>query len=133
MKGLLFSVFTFVLVMSFGAQRTAGAQGAAKFQPSVRQQAAGVPKHVLAFYYPWYGNPQISGRWVHWSDVDEVNQTIGNATHYPLLGPYDSQDPDLVAQHVSQACQIGLTGFIVSWWGQNSFEDQAVPLLLDRR
>jgi hypothetical protein len=131
MKKLLFSVLAFVLVTSSGAQRMAGAQGATNFQPSVEQPAAAVPKHVLAFYYPWYGNPQISGRWVHWSEVDEVNQTIGNSTHYPVLGPYDSHDPDLVAQHASWACQIGLTGFIASWWGQGTFEDHAVLLLLD--
>ncbi|HOQ67101.1 MAG TPA: hypothetical protein PKU87_00550, partial [Candidatus Atribacteria bacterium] len=22
-----------------------------------------VSKKVLTFYYPWYGNPQVSGRW----------------------------------------------------------------------
>ena len=28
------------------------------------------PKLVLAFYYPWYGNPQgPSGRWFHWDRV----------------------------------------------------------------
>jgi glycoprotein endo-alpha-1,2-mannosidase len=129
MKRLLSSVLTFGLILSFSAQHIEAQR--AESQPEVSQQAAPVPKQVLAFYYPWYGNPETSGRWVHWSDVDEVNQTIGNATHYPTLGAYDSHDPDLVAQHVSRACEIGLAGFIVSWWGPSSFEDQAVPLLLD--
>jgi hypothetical protein len=130
MKRLLFSLLVFGSTLPLSAQRTA-AQLTAISQSGVNQQAAAVPTQVLAFYYPWYGNPQISGRWVHWSDVDDVDQTIGNVTHYPVLGAYDSHDPDLVAAHVNQACQIGITGFIVSWWGQGTFEDRAVSLLLD--
>jgi hypothetical protein len=90
-----------------------------------------VSKEVLAFYYPWYGNPQVSGSWVHWQGVDPVNHTIDNATHYPELGAYDSHDPAVVAQHVSWAAQSGITGFISSWWGPGSFEDRSLPLLLD--
>jgi hypothetical protein len=130
MKRLLFSVLSLSLLLAVSGQRSE-AQRSTTFQPAASQQAAGVPKQVLAFYYPWYGNPQVSGRWVHWSEVDDLNQTIGNATHYPALGAYDSHDPDVVATHVNQACQIGVTGFIVSWWGQGTFEDQAVPMLLD--
>src|SRR5260370_30295565 len=64
------------------------------YQPSVEALEArcllSVNKEVLAFYYPWYGNPQVSGSWVHWQGVDAVNHTIDNATHYPELGAYDS-------------------------------------------
>src|SRR5438094_450531 len=24
-------------------------------------------REVHIFYYPWYGNPQIDGEWVHWT------------------------------------------------------------------
>src|SRR6476619_5318289 len=58
-----------------------------------------VPKQVLAFYYGWYGNPTVSGRWVHWEKVDEAKKTIGSSSHYPTLGAYDSHDPKLVEQH----------------------------------
>ena len=90
-----------------------------------------VPRQVLAFYYPWYGNPGTSGRWVHWVGVNEQAQSIGNSTHYPLLGPYDSHDPKVVEQHFRWAKQAGVTGFIVSWWAQNDLHDKAMPLLLD--
>jgi hypothetical protein len=59
-----------------------------------------VPQKVLAFYYPWYGNPSAkggSGQWFHWADRDPTNQRIGNSTHYPKLGPYDSHDAELIA------------------------------------
>ena len=90
-----------------------------------------VPRQVLAFYYGWYGNPQKSGRWVHWSNVEEAAQRIGSSTHYPALGPYDSHAPEVVEQHCRWAKQAGLSGFIVSWWAQGDFHDQGLPLLLD--
>jgi hypothetical protein len=83
------------------------------------------PRSVLAFYYPWYGTPfGPSKRWVHW---DPVNR---NYTNTPALGPYDSKDPLLLRQHVEWALMAGIDGFISSWWGQNSFEDQAFRELL---
>src|SRR5260370_5659499 len=64
-------------------------------------------REVLAFYYGWYGNPEVSGKWVHWKDVDLANHTIGGSTHFPALGAYDSHDPNVIAQHVKQACEAG--------------------------
>lgn len=90
-----------------------------------------VPKKVLAFYYAWYGNPKVSGRWVHWEQVDEARKQIGSSTHYPQLGPYDSHDPQVVAQHCQWAKEAGIDGFIVSWWQPNDFHDRAMPLILD--
>jgi hypothetical protein len=100
----------------------------------LRQRAAirltGVPKQVLAFYYGWYGNPSVSGHWVHWEKVDEAKKTIGSSAHFPAAGPYDSHDPKLIAPHCTQAKAAGLTGFIASWWGQGDFHDKGLPLLL---
>jgi glycoprotein endo-alpha-1,2-mannosidase len=94
--------------------------------------AAGpAPRQVLAFYYGWYGNPEHSHRWVHWSEVDATNHRIGNSTHFPLLGAYDSHDPKVVEQHCRWAKEASLTGFIASWWGQKDFTDHGLPLLLD--
>jgi len=92
-----------------------------------------VPRKVLAFYYPWYGNPDVdggSGRWSHWSGVDQDARQIASSTHYPSLGPYDSHDPKLIAQHCAWAKQAGVDGFIVSWWGKGSFCDRAMERLL---
>jgi hypothetical protein len=90
-----------------------------------------VPRQVLAFYYGWYGNPQTSGRWVHWSQVEPAARRIGGSTHYPALGAYDSHDSQLIEQHCLWAQQAGLTGFIVSWWAQGDFHDQGLPPLLE--
>jgi glycoprotein endo-alpha-1,2-mannosidase len=90
-----------------------------------------VARQVLAFYYGWYGNPQVSGRWVHWEQVDPERQQIANSTHYPLLGAYDSHDPQVMRQHCQWAREAGLDGFIVSWWGQGDFYERSLPRLLD--
>lgn len=73
----------------------------------------------------------MSGRWVHWTDIDEAAKRIGSATHYPRLGPYDSHDPKVVEQQCQWAERAGVTGFIVSWWAQGDFHDRGMPLILD--
>lgn len=90
-----------------------------------------IPKKVLAFYYGWYGNPQFSERWVHWSNVDKGNKNIGNSTHYPKLEPYDSHNPEVVEQHCRWAKEAGIDALIVSWWHPNDFHDKGMPLILD--
>lgn len=93
-----------------------------------------VKRQVLAFYYPWYGNPAAkegSGRWSHWEGIDLETRTIKSSTHFPELGPYDSHDPAVIRQHCRWAVESGVTGFIASWWGHGSFEDRAMPRLLD--
>jgi hypothetical protein len=67
---------------------------------------------TFAFYYPWYGN------WSHWPPN-------GNITNHPLLGFYDSNNETLIKKHIDMAKEAGIDGFIVSWWGINSFEDNA--------
>jgi len=92
--------------------------------------AAGLPHQILAFYYGWYGNPEVSGRWVHWDGVNRPNERIKNSAHYPAWGAYDSHDPALLDRQASAARAAGITGFIASWWGQHGFEDQGITPLL---
>ena len=79
--------------------------------------SASVAPEVLAFYYGWYGNPQLSGEWRHWRNVDPVNQRIENATDFPKYGAYDSHDPTVVDQQAEAAHAAGITGFIASLAG----------------
>ena len=88
------------------------------------------PREVLAFYYPWYGNPTTSGRWFHWQGPQGEAPRQSPTFDHPALGLYDSHDPRVVARHVAQAKAAGITALIVSWWGVDSFEDAAVPIVL---
>jgi hypothetical protein len=94
---------------------------------------------TFAFYYPWYGTPAVSGNWRHWNEGNSSGQIPHNpnvtlpdgrldiaAEDYPLLGPYDSNNESVIEQHVEWAKEAGIDCFIVSWWGQGSFEDKAL-------
>ncbi len=91
---------------------------------------ADVQRELLAFYYGWYGDPQVSGQWRHWKGLDPVKKRLENVTDFPAYGAYDSHDPAIVDRQAEAAHTAGITGFIASWWGQESFEDQGMPLLL---
>ena len=76
---------------------------------------------VLAFYYPWYSHNSQNLR--HWEGVNIKQQTIQSSYEYPLLGPYNSLSQSVINQHFQWAQKAGIHGFIVSWWGINSFEE----------
>jgi len=93
---------------------------------------------TFAFYYPWYGTPDVSGNWSHWNEGNSSGQIPHNpnmtlpdgrldiaAEDYPLLGAYDSNDESVIEQHVRWAKEAGINCFIVSWWGINDFTDNA--------
>ena len=35
----------------------------------------------------------------------------------PNLRPYDSRDPDVIARHIREAKERGISGFVVDWYG----------------
>ena len=92
--------------------------------------AGGPARQVLAFYYGWYGNVQVSYEWRHWEKVDPVIERIENVADFPAYGAYDSHDAVIVDRQAAAAHAAGITGFIASWWGRDSFEDRGMPLLL---
>lgn len=91
---------------------------------------------IAAFYYPWYGNPASDKKWVHWQGVSagitfEPPQDI-SSDYYPTLGAYSGRNTGTLAQHMAWVKQAGVELIIASWWGRGSFEDQAIPLLMQQ-
>ena len=86
---------------------------------------------VAAFYYPWYGNKDFDGAWIHWDQAGYNPPRDIGSDYYPILGAYSSMDSKTVAQHFAWLREAGAGVIVSSWWGQWSREDQAVPLLLD--
>lgn len=86
------------------------------------------------FYYPWYQNPETDGRWWHWdgfgSPAYAPPENI-QSDYYPLLGAYSSFDPAVVDQHFAWIKDANIDVVISSWWGIDSPEDAAVPLILE--
>jgi hypothetical protein len=83
---------------------------------------------VLAFYHPWYGTPDGSAKqWYKWDSFrfpDRYNPervlTNGHreiaSMDYPLIGPYDQGDREVVRWHFRLAKAAGIDGFLCSWW-----------------
>ncbi len=105
--------------------------------PALAAEPASQPdcpaRKVMAFYYPWYGHradKDGSGRDAHWEGIDGSARRIASSTHYPVLGPFDSHDPKVIAQHCAWAKQAGIDVLISSWWGPGDFTDVVLPRLL---
>jgi len=75
---------------------------------SMKQQ---LPYLIGAYYYPWYSPDR------HWDSGYRGT---------PVLGEYDSADPDTINQHIAWAAEYGVDFFAVSWWGKGSFEDKVI-------
>jgi hypothetical protein len=86
---------------------------------------------VAAFYYPWYGNPTTDGEWIHWTQNSHHPPKDIASDYFPALGAYSSNDPAVVAQHMTWLRKAGIGVIIVSWWGQGSREEQPLPLILE--
>ena len=99
---------------------------------TARNARAAAPHEVLAFYYTWYGSPDRHGSWVHWNQVNADQHDISDSTHYPANGAYYSYDPAIIDRQITQAKANGITGFIATWWGQGTYEDKALPIVLAR-
>jgi glycoprotein endo-alpha-1,2-mannosidase len=86
---------------------------------------------IAAFYYPWYFNLKVDGKWVHWDQGGyHPPQDIGS-DFYPVLGAYSESDPAVLAQHFAWLRQAGVGVIISSWWGQGDATDRALPLMFD--
>ena len=88
-------------------------------------------KEVLVFYYGWYGTPARAGQNIHWLNPDLRREHIADSPNYPVGGPYDSLDPTVIARQMAQIKVAGITGLIVSWWGQSDRTNEQLSLVLD--
>lgn len=113
-------VWIAVSVLQTGAMHAGAAAGEAL---STREQPL-----LLAFYHPWYGTPEGSaGEWYKWDsfrfpDRYRPERVLPNgrreiaSADYPLIGPYDQGDPEVVRWHFRLARAAGIDGFLCSWW-----------------
>lgn len=73
---------------------------------------------VQIFYYTWYGNPHMDGKYIHWDHIlvphwdPKIASSYPRGRHmppedigssfYPELNPYSSRDPDVLESHMEQ-------------------------------
>ena len=98
----------------------------------LQQKDMTVKKRVMAFYYPWYRTEEYSGRYFHWEGIDRDNKSIANSANYPLGGPYDSTNPEVIERHLKQLSKANIDTIIVSWWGKGSPSNEVIDLILDK-
>lgn len=72
---------------------------------------------VSAYYYPWY---DADGR--HWKEGFPARGTDGA----PALGEYSSRSEEIIRQHISWSKEFGISNWICSWWGPDSWENQTL-------
>ncbi len=86
---------------------------------------------VFVHYMPWFqadkASPTVWG-W-HWTMGKlDPNRIAGGqpelASHYhPVIGPYDSADPDVLEYHTLLMKVAGIDGVIADWYGQEDVND----------
>lgn len=100
------------------------------------QQAPSAPQPkplLMTHYMPWFQAPPASPQWGwHWTMNHYHPDTVVNgqpevASHYsPLIGPYDSGDPDVLRCQVLLMKLAGIDGVVVDWYGNDEFMDYGV-------
>jgi len=114
---------------------------------------------VHAFYYLWYGTPEVDGAYKHWDHEvlphwsEAVRQKFPHGVRFkppeelhspfrPSRGPYSSSSPALLRAHFTElAAEAGVGVVALSWWGpawregsadtQGVQTDAVLPLALD--
>lgn len=85
---------------------------------------------VYVHYMPWFFSKEYDGNWGgHWTmankNPDEVvNGKANIAAHiYPEIGPYSSNDPDVLEYHSLLMKYSGFDGVLFDWYGTQSIYD----------
>jgi hypothetical protein len=105
--------------------------------PLLALHAAEKKPALWAVYYAWHqtadGPHGSSKMWT----VDDANQTPRSKAQ-PLIGYYDSDNPDVARWHVRLAKAAGIEAFLVSWWGGanisgKAFEKTILPVAAEEK
>jgi hypothetical protein len=120
-------------IFSFGDATFFGSAGNLRLRAPV-VGIVGVPNtgpgKVGAFYYPWYGTPTSTGTgWKHWDQGGHTPPDDIGSSYYPARGPYSSTDTAVVDSQMAELAAAGVNQVIVSWWGQGTYEDQALAVV----
>ena len=93
---------------------------------------------VIAHYMTWYQTPDFSGSWgfwqvnrpgidrAYWHEPDTTNSAGARdiaSVYYPVIGPYDSANPDLCEYHILLAQMAGIDAFVCDWYGFDEYPE----------
>ncbi|HLK56916.1 MAG TPA: glycoside hydrolase family 71/99-like protein [Chthonomonadaceae bacterium] len=109
-------------------------------RPATAHQRASASEHassasplLMAHYMPWFEARPTSNHWGwHWTmNHFQPDHTVGGkrdaASHYyPLIGLYDSNDPDALECQVLLMKFAGIDGVFIDWSGTDDFLDYGI-------
>gem|GEM_PF-3415209 len=87
-------------------------------KPPMAEYMSSTKVTIATYYYVWYGDSR------HWNDTSS-NIVVDT----PLIGYYSSLDQNVVKWQLKEMKETGINTVFVSWWGPNSYEDNATKLV----
>jgi glycoprotein endo-alpha-1,2-mannosidase len=99
-------------------------------------EAAVRSRRVHAFFYLWYGTPEVDGQWQHWNhevlshwdtSVRERYPSDGmrylppgdvHSPFYPMRGCYSSRDAQVTRAQLAELLAAGVGVVVLSWSGR---------------
>ena len=123
----------FMLLITFwltACQPVLPAAGQASAAPAKSPSA---PRFLMAHYMPWFEAAPAAKRWGwHWTmNHYKPDNIVGGraeaASHYyPLIGLYDSNDPDVLECQVLLMKFAGIQGVLIDWQGIDEYLDYGI-------
>jgi len=85
------------------------------------------PPLVLVHYMPWFETKAVSGHWGwHWT-MNHFDGDHAIASRYrPIIGAYDSSDPDALECQTLQMKIAGIDGVVIDWYGTKDLYDYGI-------
>lgn len=87
---------------------------------------------ILAHYMPWFEAKPVHKEWGwHWTmgktnpDVEDNGRRQIAAHSYPMIGAYDSADPDVLEYQTLLMKISGMDGVLIDWYGTADLYDYA--------
>ncbi len=101
-----------------------------KTMPQARDQLMKSKPTIGVYYYPWYASAaswdssysEKMPRHLKWNHAMRLHLI---PPQQPKAGLYDSRDPKLITEHLTQSKRGAIDFWAVSWWGPGHYSDIA--------
>lgn len=89
---------------------------------------------VMVHFMPWFQTKAVHGYWGwHWTmnhynpeSIDQAGHRSIASHYYPLTGPYDSEDKNILEYQSLLMKIAGIDGALVDWYGMDNYFDYGV-------
>ncbi len=82
-------------------------------------------------YSTHFRNPDLDGEWGQWAAADAQPPEDIASDFYPELGPYSSNDPGVLDEHLVWIERTGADLLVVTWQGAESGDDALFGSVLE--